>query len=419
MRYFITLILALLLLPLAATATVNQLGVIAVVGETPISNLDLEDRTTLIIRSGGLSDSPDIRKKVSAQSMKQLVDERLQAIEAKRRGIVVTSAEMGEAIAGLEQQNGQPAGSLKQFMERKGVSWQAFTSQLRSQLLWNKMLLKVVRPRVRVSETEFNRAAKNQRLVESGQEYNITPMVLSVDSPDKEAPLFALAQKIVEDVKGGARLESVMQQLMQMPAGQEPRFWVTLNQLEPALAAPVQTATAGQIIGPIRSQRGIHIIRVNELREKSNVTVIDPSQVILKEILLGLGSEATPKEVQLTLNIAHQVASNPGTCLEPTVAGIDQFQGQDIDVSFLQSTMSDLPAYAKQQAANLDVGEVGEPFATPQGIRFYIMCEKVEMPTEVTADEGLRDRLFREKLDLESSKFMRALRRENFIEIRS
>ena len=280
------------------------------------------------------------------------------------------------------------------------------------------MLLRVIRPKVRISETEFNHAAKNRRLVESGQEYNITPLVLTVDSPDKEASLFALAQKIVEDVKGGARLEAVMQQLMKIPAGKEPRFWVGLNQLEPAISTPVQTATAGEVIGPIRSERGIHIIRVNEIRSKSNVTVINPSQVILKEILLGLRGDASPREVQLTLNIARQVAQNPGSCLEPNIAGIDQFAGTDIDISFLQSTVSDLPAYAKQQAQNLDVGEVGEPFATPQGIRFYILCEKVDMPVQVTADDGLRDRLFREKLDLESSKFMRALRRGNFIEIR-
>ena len=419
MRILLILASILAISATSAYGSINHLKVVAVVGEQPISNLDLVDRTNLIIRSSGLSESPEVRKKVSAQSLKQLVDERLQALEAKKRGIIVSGEEMAQAIAELEQQNGQASGSLKQFMANKGVSWEAFTSQLQAQLLWNKVMLTVIRPKVRISETEFQRAATNKRLVESGQEYNITPLVLTIDSPEKEAPLFALAQKIVEDVKGGARLESVMQQLMQMPAGAEPRFWVTLEQLEPAISAPVQTATTGEVIGPIRSERGIHIVRVNEIRSKSNVTVIDPSQVILKEVLLGLRTDASPKEVQLTLNIANQAAKNPGTCLEPSIAGIEEFTDTDIDISFLQSTMSDLPAYAKQQAQNLDVGEVGEPFATPQGIRFYILCEKVDMPVQVMADDGLRDRLFREKLDLEASKFMRALRRENFIEIRS
>ncbi len=419
MRYLFLLLLSALTFGTAAQANVGHLSVVAVVGETPISNLDLVDRAQLIIRSSGLSNSPEVRKKVTSQAMKQLVDERLQSIEAKKRGIAVSGEEMSQAIAGLEQQNGQPAGSLKSFMGRKGVAWEAFTSQLRAQLLWNKMLSTVVRPKVRISEAEFARSAKNQRLVESGEEYNITPLVLTIDSPDKEAPLFALAQKIVEDVRGGARLESVMQQLMKIPAGQEPRFWVTIDQLEPALSTPLQTATAGEVIGPIRSQRGIHIMRVNEVRAKSNVTMVDPSQVILKEILLGLRQDATPKEVTLTMNIAQQVARNPGTCLEPSVAGVEEFTDTDIKVSFLQSTVSDLPAYARQQTKNLDVGDVGEPFATPQGIRFYILCEKVEMPAEVVADEGLRERLFREKLDLEASKFMRALRRENFIEVRT
>lgn len=419
MKFIIAIFLSLSFLIAAPVgAAIDHLGVVAVVGDTPISNLDVLDRTDLIIRSSGLSESPDIYKKVKAQALKQIVDEKLQAAEAKKRGIGISGAELANAIAGLEQQNGQPPGSLQQFMARKGVSWEGFTSQLRAQILWNKMLIKIIRPKVRISEAEFDRAARNQRLVEKGKEYNITPLVLTIDSPEKEASLLELANKIVEDVRGGAKLETVMQQLMQLPAGKEPRFWVTPSQLEPALAKSLDTAVAGDIIGPIRSQRGIHIMRVNEIRSKDSVKIIDPSQVILKEVLLGLENDASPKEVQLTLNIAQQVAKNPGTCLSPDVAGFDESDDADIQVSFLQSTMSDLPDYARQQAEDLDVGEVGQPFATPQGIRFYILCEKVEMPPKVTADDKLRDRLFREKLDLEASKFMRELRRKNFIEIR-
>jgi peptidyl-prolyl cis-trans isomerase SurA len=418
MLRIIALSLFVTLSPFISAQAIEKLGVVAVIGDTPISNLDLADRTQLIIKSSGLSNSPEIRKRVNAQALKQLVDEALQRIEAKRRNINVSNEELAAAIAEVEQQNRQAPGSFKGFMEAKGISWEAFTSQLRAQILWSKMMTQVVRPKVRISETEFNQAAKNQRLLESGKEFNITPLVLTIDSPDREAPLFALAQKVVEEVRGGASLESVMQQLMRLPPGQEPRFWVTPDQLEPALSEPLKSAQAGDILGPIRSQRGIHIMRLNETRNQNNVNVIDPSQVILKEVLLALGTEATPKEVQLTLEIARQVAQNPGTCLEPSIAGIEQYEDADIRVNFLQSTVTDLPAYARQQSDNLNVGEVGEPFATPEGIRFYILCEKVEMPVEVIADDNLRDRLFREKLELEASKFMRELRRDTFIEIR-
>ena len=55
-----------------ANANLNHLGVVAVVGDSPISTLDLADRTQLIIRSSGLSDSAEVRKKVTSQSLKQL-----------------------------------------------------------------------------------------------------------------------------------------------------------------------------------------------------------------------------------------------------------------------------------------------------------------------------------------------------------
>ena len=402
----------------SANASSNHLSVVAVVGETPISTLDLVDRTELIIRSTGLADNAEIRQKVASQALKQLVDERLQMLEARKRNVDISGEELANAIAGVEQQNGQSAGSLRPFMERKGVAWEGFTSQLKAQLLWNKMLATLVRPKVRISEAEFARAAKNQRFVENETEYNITPLVLTIDSPAKEQALTTLARRVVKRVRGGTPLEVVMQQLMRVPPGKEPRFWVTADQLEPSLSAPLQAAKTGEVIGPIRSERGIHIMKVNEVRQKTNVNVTDPSQVVLKEVLLGLKDAATPKEVQLTLEVARQVAKNPGSCLQNSVAGVNQLGDSDIKVSFLQSTVSELPAYAAQQATNLNVGEVGEPFATPQGIRFYILCEKVELPAQIVADDTLRERLFREKMELESSKFMRALRRENFIEVR-
>ena len=418
MKQIILYCLFSLALTVPAYASLDSLEVVAVVGETPISNLDLADRTQLIMRSSGLSEAPEIRQKVMAQALKQLVDEQLQADEAVKRGIIVSNAEIAASISDLEVQNRQPPGSLRTFMETKGVSWDAFLKQLRGQLLWNKLLTQAVSPKVRISEAQYQAAAKNQRLVESGQEYNVTPLVLPIESPEKEDELMKLAQKIVQDVKAGAPLENIMQQLMGMPPGQEPRFWVTASQMEPALAQGLQNASKGDLIGPIRSTRGIHIMRINDKRAKTNVKVVDPSQVILKEVLLGLAPDATKREVDLTMNIAQAIAQNPGTCLQHSVAGVERFDGTDIKVSFLQSLMSELPPYARQQAEKLTVGEVGEPFATREGIRFYILCEKVEKPVEVTADDALRERLFREKVELEASKFMRKLRRESFIEVR-
>ncbi len=122
--------------------------------------------------------------------------------------------------------------------------------------------------------------------------------------------------------------------------------------------------------------------------------------------------------METSLHIAAQITQHPGTCLDEGIAGVENLDTSTVKVDFVRSPLSALPDYARKQAEMLNVGEVGEPFATPEGIRFYILCEKVEMPVQVVADDKLRDALFREKMEMESAKFMRNLRRDTFIEIR-
>lgn len=395
-------------------------GIIAVVGEQPISNLDVVERMQLLIATANLSDTAITRQNLMPQVLKQLVDEELQKQAATTRNIKITDGEISDAVVAIESQNGRPQGALRAFLKSRGVPWRAFLGQVRGQLTWQKLLAQAIRPAVKISDSELQRAAQNRRFSASNEEVNITPLILGVDTPEMEEKIKTLAEKLVAEVRGGATFEEVARQFTKSDAGsgEAPNFWVPLNQMEPALAEAIRNVPGVGLLDPVRTKRGYQIIRINERRRIGGLTMEDPTQVVLKEVKLGLPKDATPKQVDLTLQLASEVALNPGTCLDQGVAGIKDFADTDIEVGFIRSTISALPDYVQRQAESLNVGEVGVPFATPDGIRFYILCEKVEMPATVKADDKLRDILFREKLELESQKFMRNLRRDIFVEIR-
>lgn len=394
-------------------------GIVAVVGEEPISTLDAIERMRLLITTSGLSDGPETREKLLPQVIRQLVDEQLQKQEAARRNLKVSEEEIESAVLGIEAQNGRPEGSLRKYIESRGTPWRAFLEQLRGQLTWQKLLAEVIRPKIRISDSDLQRAAQNRRLLGTSEEINITPLILPVEKPEMEAQVKALAEKLVAEVRAGASLEAVARQFTKTPQGAEPDFWVPASQMDPMLVAAIQQMPEKTgLLDPVRTRRGYQIIRVNDRRQQSSVTTEDPTQVVLKEILLKLSEDATPSQVETSLHIAAQIAQNPGSCLEESVAGVAELDNTNVEVQFLRQPLSALPAYAQKQASILAVGEVGEPFATPEGIRFYILCEKVEMPVTVVADDRLRDTLFRERMDLEAAKFMRNLRRDSFIEMR-
>lgn len=407
------------LLPMAQAAETPSYTIVAVVGEEPISTLDVLERLRLLISTSGMSDTPETRERAMPQVLKQLIEEKLQKQEAEKRGLKITEDEINDAVAGIESQNGRPLGSLKKYIESRGTPWRAFLEQVKGQLVWQKLLGTVIRPKVKISDSELQRAAQNRRLRGAGEEINITPLVLPVEKPEMEPQVKALAEKLVSEVRGGASLEAVARQFTKSPQGNEPNFWVPVTQMDPILVDAIKRMPEKTgLLDPIRTRRGYQIIRVNDRRTQGNVNTENPTQVVMKEVLLRLSEDATPDQVETSLHIAAQITQHPGTCLDEGIAGVENLDTSTVKVDFVRSPLSALPDYARKQAEMLNVGEVGEPFATPEGIRFYILCEKVEMPVQVVADDKLRDALFREKMEMESAKFMRNLRRDTFIEIR-
>lgn len=412
--------------PLAAqeqAPTAPEFTILAIVNDDVISSLDVAERARLIAATSPKPLSEAQQRRLLPTLLKQLIDERLQIQEAQKRNITVSEAELADAVAGLEAQNNKPAGSMQKHFESKGLPWKSFLQQLRSQLLWNKLLAQAVRPKVRISDAELERTASAPSFQEGEAEVNITPLVLPVPSPEEEAKVMAKAEKMAKALRDGASMETVMKAGDESTPKQAPRFWVSVAGLEPELAAALANASPGAVVGPVRTTRGVHVLQLNDRRKSGNGAA--QIQIVAKDVLLTMDPDDTAKKAAVTMDIAREVQQNPGTCLDNTVAGLSDPSQAGIRVNFIRAPLDSLPDYARDSISRLKVGEVGEPFAMPNGIRFYMLCERVDIPgtkptkpVKTVDRDAVQEKLFREKMELEAAKFMRDLQRNAFIELR-
>jgi len=74
----------------APAAAQDILRAAAVINDEVISVLDLDMRLRLAVMATGQTDSAQLRKRMTPQIIRALIDERLQSQEAKRLGITVT-----------------------------------------------------------------------------------------------------------------------------------------------------------------------------------------------------------------------------------------------------------------------------------------------------------------------------------------
>src|SRR5258708_35995241 len=98
LRAFLAITLS--LCPVLASA--QGLRVVARVNDDAITDFDLNQRIQFAIKTGGLQDSPDLRQRMSAQVLRQMVDERLQIQNAKRLGVGASDAEVQQRLGEIE-----------------------------------------------------------------------------------------------------------------------------------------------------------------------------------------------------------------------------------------------------------------------------------------------------------------------------
>jgi peptidyl-prolyl cis-trans isomerase SurA len=390
----------------------------AVVNEDIVTELEVQDRLKLVLATTGLSDTPQVRRQLLPRIVQNLIDESLQEQEAKRYSITVAPDEVDGAIAALEQERGRPSGSLVSFLEKQGVPARTFRDQLSAQIAWSKLVGKRIRRGVAVGAEEIaSEAERRLNPTAKQEELLIASLMLPVDSPDAEETTRKLAKRLRKEVEQGASFDALATQLASTQASSLEAIWVDTAQLDPLVADQLATATVPGYVGPIRTPVGYQILHLKERRETPAKPLRD-AELAFRRVSMSLAPDAQMREVDVLMEIAKSVRQHPGSCMDKRVAGMDNFEGLNLSVDYTRMRQSALPAALKSLVSGLRVGQVSEPFATPEGIQLMMLCEKVELPVAAPDNEKIREQLLRDKLMLAAQKYMRDLRRNAFIDIR-
>lgn len=415
----------------------SNMGIAAVVGDEAISYYDVESRVRFIIATARLSSTPDVLRVITPQVIRTLIDETVQMRAAQDMDIKISEEDIDQAVSAIEQQRGMPPGAIQEMLSFTGVPMGSFRRQIKAQLMWTQVLGRRVRPGVHVSEDEISIAARQfsiepqQQQASVPQEYNIAVISLPVEKPEYEGRIKALAFKLVQQIRAGASFEEISRQFSSFSAntgGKVETFWVRPSQLDQAVAQSLAGATENTITNPVRSGAGYTIIKVYNTRDipgykpkkvktPKQQPVMD-TEVIFKEIVLKLQSDANEEDTGAMVQIGGEVAKNPGSCTDNGLGDVAQPENVNIEVAFKTYMLSEMPPGLKEFADELKIGEISPPVVTYEGVRLFMLCKKQIAPDKVVNRDLVYNRLMQQKLDLAAQKYLRDLRRETFIEIR-
>src|SRR5215471_21218780 len=255
--------LVILLVTLSPSLALAQgLRVVARVNDDAITDFDLQQRVLFAIRTTGLQDTPDLRQRMRAQILHQMIDERLQIQDAKKLGLKATDSEMQQRFNDIERAAGMSRGQFRQYLQSVGVPFDIAIQQIEAQIAWTKIMRRKVRSQVDVSEAEIDDALNRMRANIGKTESRVAEIFVPVDRAELADDAKRSADRIMEQLRRGAPFSAVAQQLSQGATAQAGGEigWILPGTLDPALDRAIERLQVRAYSEPIRSTAGWHIL---------------------------------------------------------------------------------------------------------------------------------------------------------------
>jgi len=408
--------ITLVLSPVLACA--QGMRAVARVNDDAITDFELNQRIVFAVRSAGMQDSPDMHQRLSAQILRQMIDEKLQIQHAKGLGVAVTESEINQRVAEVERGAGMARGQFRQYVQSIGVPYDVAVQQMQAGLAWAKIVRRRVRPQVEVSDAEIDDALSRIRTNVGKTESRVAEIFVPIDKVEQADDAKRSADRVVEQLKRGAPFAALAQQFSQGATAQSggDLGWILPGSLDPALDAALDKLPLRQASDPIRTPAGFHILFAIDRRQFASARP-DDVRLNLVQLTLALPVNASPEETSRATAEAQKAMTATRQCND-LHAQARQLKGATAgDLTGVRA--GDLAANRQmyEEIPRLAPGGTAGPFRVAEGLQIVSLCGK-EGTSGLPTRDVISQQILLQKLEAAGRRYMREMRRVATIEIK-
>ncbi len=303
--------------PVANNQKLQRLDkVLAIVNNDVITERDVTERIKIVKQQlrrthAKIPSMANLRKQI----LQQLIDQTLQLQAADKFNITVDNETLNYAINNIAKRNDMTLTEFKTQLIKDGINYRDFRNAVREELIISRVQEREVKPRVVVTKQEVDNFLRAFKQTEQQHlEYRIEDILVSLpDSPSPEQiqQTKVKAQLIADKVRGGANFESTAnaQSSGQQALNGGDLGWRSLARLPTVFANKVQHMKKGNIVGPIRTGNGFHIIKLVDIRGGTPsahvITETKARHILIKPNAMMTDKQAKDKIASLRKQIAN------------------------------------------------------------------------------------------------------------------
>jgi peptidyl-prolyl cis-trans isomerase SurA len=405
-------------LTIFGTVDPNVRKATAIVNGEIITDTDVDHRLALVLIANSGRVSPEEQQMLRLQVVRNLIDEKLQIQEAKRRDITIPEAEINQAYARVARNFSGSEAAFEQLLREGGSSPASIKQQIHAELAWSRLLRRRVEPFVNVGDDEV--AAIIRKLEESkGQEeFRVGEIFLSAP-PELQAQVLADARRIVEQVRGGASFVAYARQFSEASTAAVggDLGWVRAEQLSPALQPVLARLQRGQVSDPVPVPGGVAIIALVDRRQALSADPAD-AMLSLKQLTLPLRPDITEAEARKIAAAMQARTRAMGGC--GRADEVARELGAQV-VANDQIRLGDLPGPLQEIIGLMQVGSATPPFGSAEdGLRVLVLCGRDDPPANagLPSFDQVYAQLTDQRVNSAARRYLRDLRRDAVVDYR-
>lgn len=396
----------------------GEIRIAAVVNDEVVSVADVRSRLRMVMLSSNFPDSPETRQRIAGQVLRTIVDEKLQMQEAKRQNVTATDDEVNKAILQIEQQNNMQPGQLDAALKARGIDRGALVDQLTASIVWAKLVRRVYAQTNMASDEEIDEALKRLKETINEPQSCVAEIFLAVDNPQQDDEIRRLAERLIEQMKRGARFSAVAQQFSQSATAAVggDLGWLRSEQLSPDLGKAVAQMRPGELSPPIRTGAGYYLLLVLDRRSGRSSPNAEDTLLHLVQVVFPVPQQASEAQRRAALAEAQNTRNSAKNCAEMLKIGKEKGSAQLSSEGRLR--IGQLAPAVRTIVSGLQVGQASQPIVQRNGVGVIMVCDKTVPDSTLPSRNEVADQLSRQRAENLARRYMRDLRRAAFVDVR-
>ncbi len=394
--------------------------IVAVVNDDVIVESELRERLRTAreqIRESGFA-APSTSE-LQRQVLERLIIERLELQAASRSGIRIEDESLNRAIERIAARNQLTLREFRDVLERDGYDFAQFRERIRNEMLISRLRRDQVESRIRVSDRDIdNFLATRAKQQGGGTEYHVAQILVALPdaaSPEQIADARDRVSAIADELAGGAdfaRVAAARSDGQQALAGGD-LGWRKQLDLPTLFADQVPAMEVGEVIGPLRSGSGFHLVKLLASRDQERHVVRETHarHILVRPGELLSDDEARTRLEQIRLRLE---GGEDFAALARAHSDDPASAAKGGDLGWI-STGDVVPEFQARMDA-LESGGLSEPFRTEFGWHLLEVLERRDRDdTERAQRNAAREQIRQRKVEEEAQAWLRQLRDEAYV----